>query len=45
MLELNASLNTSLVMVTHDRTLAQRMDQIWSLADGRLAPTEFDELV
>ncbi len=45
MLELNASLNTSLVMVTHDRKLAQRMDQIWSLADGRLAPAEFDELV
>ena len=37
MLELNASLNTSLVLVTHDRALAQRMDQIWTLDDGRLA--------
>jgi lipoprotein-releasing system ATP-binding protein len=40
MLELNASMNTSLVMVTHDRELAQRMDQVWSLADGRLSPAQ-----
>jgi len=44
MLDLNASLDTSLVMVTHDRALAQRMDQIWTLADGRLAPAEMSEL-
>lgn len=44
MLDLNASLDTSLVMVTHDRALAQRMDQIWTLADGRLAPAQMSEL-
>lgn len=38
MLELNAALDTSLVMVTHDTDLAQRMDQIWTLADGALTP-------
>ncbi|AWN16985.1 lipoprotein-releasing ABC transporter ATP-binding protein LolD [Salinisphaera sp. RV14] len=45
MLELNADLDTSLVMVTHDRQLAQRMDQIWTLTDGHLAPAELSELV
>lgn len=45
MLELNAELSTSLVMVTHDRALAQRMDQIWTLTDGRLAPADTAELV
>ncbi|WP_423820913.1 lipoprotein-releasing ABC transporter ATP-binding protein LolD [Salinisphaera sp. SPP-AMP-43] len=44
MLELNADLDTSLVMVTHDRQLAQRMDQIWTLTDGRLAPADLAEL-
>ena len=44
MLELNESLDTSLVMVTHDRTLAQRMDQVWTLSDGRLAPAELSDL-
>lgn len=42
MLELNESMNTSLVMVTHDRELAARMDQIWTLEDGRLAPADLD---
>lgn len=36
MLSLNRELNTSLVIVTHDHTLAQRMDSIWQLHDGRL---------
>ncbi|HET7314709.1 ABC transporter ATP-binding protein [Salinisphaera sp.] len=44
MLGLNADLGTSLVMVTHDRQLAQRMDQIWSLTDGRLAPAALTDL-
>jgi len=36
MLELNAALATSLVMVTHDRELARRMDQVWLLEQGHL---------
>lgn len=44
MLELNSELNTSLVMVTHDRQLAQRMDQIWTLTDGHIAAADRAEL-
>ncbi|MDN5863068.1 MAG: lipoprotein-releasing ABC transporter ATP-binding protein LolD [Salinisphaera sp.] len=36
MLELNRELGTSLIMATHDRELAARMDQVWALEDGRL---------
>jgi lipoprotein-releasing system ATP-binding protein len=34
MLQLNAELNTSIVMVTHDLNLAQRMSRILHLSDG-----------
>ena len=36
MLELNQSLNTSLVVVTHDEALAAKMDCTWRLRDGTL---------
>jgi len=36
MLELNAAIETSLVVVTHDETLAQRMDKIYHIKDGKL---------
>ncbi|HKJ09901.1 MAG TPA: lipoprotein-releasing ABC transporter ATP-binding protein LolD [Gammaproteobacteria bacterium] len=37
MLELNESLRTSFVVVTHDPTLAARMDRTWTLQDGRVS--------
>ena len=36
MMNLNQAANTSLVMVTHDLQLAQRMDSVWLLRDGAL---------
>ena len=36
MLQLNAEFGTSLVVVTHNPSLAERMDRVWTLSDGTL---------
>ena len=40
MLELNKELETSLVVVTHDSSIAAQMDRVLVLEDGRLRPAD-----
>lgn len=41
MLELNRELSTSLVVVTHDDSIARRMDRTLQLENGKLHPVQF----
>ncbi len=40
--DLNESLGISLVVVTHDMTIAKKMDRVLSLQQGRLSEVDFD---
>ncbi len=41
-LDLNQSLNTSLIMVTHNQELAKRMDKVYELNFGKLIPSSLE---
>ena len=41
-LDLNRSLNTSLIMVTHNQELAKSMDKVYELNFGKLIPSSLD---
>jgi lipoprotein-releasing system ATP-binding protein len=44
MLELNRAKKTSLVLVTHDRRLARRLDRVLELHEGKLRELRIDEV-
>ena len=44
MLELNRAKKTSLVLVTHDRRLARRLDRVLELHEGKLRELRTDEV-
>ncbi len=44
MCEINAEVGTALIVVTHDNSLAKKMDQCWRLHDLKLTPLDKSEI-